>query len=336
MHVAVVSTALSRRRAIDGRLRSGGATRDRGCGRVRAGGNAAPTFAAAYSAAVQAPARQSVPAIAVAVFEVWLAEIVAGSTLTLQSVLDHLFYGAVPLVSGLAVRAYRLQAERLQILATRLEGERDARARLAVLEERTNMARELHDTIAHGVSVMVLHAAGAEQTLRSAPRKCRAALDVMLTIGHDTLDELERLLATLGTEAIPLPIPTPPTLAQLDALVAQTRHAGLPVTLRVDGRPCLMPSSIDAAAFRIVQESLTNALKHAGAAPTAVTVRYQPDKSVSEVINASGRDTERAAVAGSGHGIVGIRERVAMHRGTVQIGPEPTGGFGVRARLPLA
>jgi signal transduction histidine kinase len=198
------------------------------------------------------------------------------------------------------------------------------------------MARDLHDTVARGVSVIVLQAGAGEELLSSGRGDCRPALQSILEVARETLDELARLLGTLRIDEQPSDRGTRATLAELDALVAQTRHAGLPITLRVEGPPTEIPASLDASAFRIIQESLTNALKHAGPAPTAVTVRYEREGLDLEIVNACPRVTGRRDLGGSGHGIVGMRERVALHQGSLDIGPRPDGGFRVHAHLGRA
>lgn len=295
-------------------------------------------FVATYSVAVYTPPARSVTAVsvtavAIATLEMWLADAVDSGTPHLTFLLTLLFSASVPFLSGLAVRAYRLQADRLQVLAGRLLRERDARARLAVVEERTRIARDLHDTVARGVSVIVLQAGAGEELLNSGRGDCRPVLQSILEVGRETLDELARLLAALDIDQQPVDRTTRATLAELDALVAQTQRAGLPITLHIEGRPTEIPASIDASAFRIIQESLTNALKHAGPAPTAITVRYDRDGLDLEIVNARARAGGRRNLGGSGHGIEGMRERVALHHGSLDVGPRPDGGFRVHAHL---
>jgi signal transduction histidine kinase len=295
-------------------------------------------FVATYSVAVYTPPAVSLTAVsvtgvAVAILELWVADAVDSGTPHLTFLLTLLFSASVPFLSGLAVRAYRLQAERLQVLAGRLLRERDARARLAVVEERTRIARDLHDTVARGVSVIVLQAGAGEELLNAGRGDCRPVLRSILEVGRETLDELARLLAALDIDQQPVDRPTRATLAELDALVAQTQRAGLPVTLHIEGHRTEIPASIDASAFRIIQESLTNALKHAGPAPTAITVRYDRDGLDLEIVNARARAGDRRDLGGSGHGIEGMRERVALHHGSLDVGPRPDGGYRVHAHL---
>jgi signal transduction histidine kinase len=154
-------------------------------------------------------------------------------------------------------------------------------------------------------------------------------------VGEQTLDELERLVGLLACDDAPCAVVPPASLVGLDVLVAQTRRGGLPVTVHVEGKPMPLPMAIDASAYRIIQESLTNALKYAGHAPTSVTVRFDSDGLGLEVVNDAGDESGGAHAAGTGHGIVGMRERAAMHNGSLEAGPQPSGGFSVRARLPV-
>lgn len=290
-------------------------------------------LAATYSAAVYAPVRRSVIAVMIAVLAFWAADAITGGP-SLQYALETVFFGVTPLLSGLAVGAFRRQSERLQLLVGRLRRERDARARLAVLEERGRLAREIHDTVAHGVSAMVVQAGAGEELLRSSASDCQQAVAAVLDAGLHTREELARLLGTLGADDRPDTRAGLATLGSLEGLITQTRQAGLPVALHVEGRANPIPASIDSAAFRIIQESLTNALKHAGAAATDVTVHYAPDDLRLEIVNAAGSPAVLPTRTG-GHGLVGMRERVQLHHGTLQAGPLPGGGFRVHAHLPL-
>jgi len=289
-------------------------------------------FAATYSAAVYAPVRRSVVAVAIAWLAFWAADAITGGP-SLENALEGAFFGVTPLLCGLAVGAFRRQSEHLQLLVSRLRRERDARARLAALEERSRLAREIHDTVAHGVSAMVVQAGASEELLRSTPSRCRQALAVVLDAGRDTREELARLLRTLGADDPPDTGSGGATLEGLEGLITRTRRAGLPVVLNVKGRANALPASVDSAAFRIIQESLTNVLKHAGPVPTDVTVRYAPDDLWLEITNAGGSAALPSQTGG--HGLVGMRERVQLHHGTLQAGPLPGGGFRVYAHLPL-
>jgi signal transduction histidine kinase len=239
---------------------------------------------------------------------------------------------ALPWLAGRAARASRLQAERLRLLTERLRRERDARVRLALLEEHSRIARELHDSIAHAVSVMVLQAGAAEEVLTTAPDRARAAASAIQELGRQALADLGRMLGVLGAHEHGGVLAPPAGLAQLDTLIAHVRQAGLPVHLEVHGAPARLPTGVDISAYRIIQEGLTNTLKHAGAVPTTVTLDYGHDELGVEIID-DGMGPYVEPIGGGGHGLVGMHERVALYGGTLEAGPGKRGGYAVRARL---
>jgi len=217
-----------------------------------------------------------------------------------------------------------------------VERERDQQAQLAAAAERGRITRELHDVVAHGLSLIVIQAQGGQASLdRRHPEQTRQALSTIVTTGRQSLDELRRLLGVVRR-----PPDTPPELApqpgmsQLPELVAQVRDAGIPVNLQIEGTPRLLPASIDLSAFRILQEALTNTMKHAGQGASAnVRVSYLADAVEVEVDDTGpggGADGD-----GQGHGLTGMRERVAMLGGRLDTGPRRGGGFRVCAWLPL-
>jgi signal transduction histidine kinase len=203
----------------------------------------------------------------------------------------------------------------------------------AVAEERARIARELHDVIAHSVSVMVVQAGGAEEVLRSEPERALEAMRAVQETGRQALVEMSRLLGLLRDDHEELGLAPQPGLRGLPTLVAQVSEAGLPVELRVEGEPRHVPLGVDLSAYRVVQEALTNALKHAGEAHASVVLRYGGDAIELEVI-----DDGRAPKAGhgGGHGLIGMRERVAVFGGDFAAGPRPEGGYAVRVSLPIA
>lgn len=221
----------------------------------------------------------------------------------------------------------------LQELAHQLRQEREEDARAAVLEERARIARELHDVVAHSVSVMVVQAGGVRRLLRDDQGREREALLVVEQIGRSALTEMRRMLGVLRTEGeAQTPALAPqPGLAYLDRLVDQVRQAGLEVAVHVEGEPVPMPQGVDLSAYRIVQEGLTNALKHAGRAHADVTVRYGDSRVELEVADDG---AGAAAGDGMGHGLVGMQERVALYGGTLEAGPRAGGGYVLRAVLP--
>jgi signal transduction histidine kinase len=210
--------------------------------------------------------------------------------------------------------------------------EREEKARLAVLEERTRIARELHDVVAHAISVIVLQARGARHALATEPADARGALDSIEETAVQALAEMRRLLGMLRESDDEVALAPQPSLAHLDELVAHIREAGVPVDVHVEGAPRDLAPGVDLSAYRIVQEALTNALKHAGQARVDVFVRYGADLLEVEVA-----DTGAGGVNGRvrGHGLAGMRERVAVFGGELESGPRSEGGFAVRARLPL-
>ena len=202
---------------------------------------------------------------------------------------------------------------------------------MAAAEERARIARELHDVVAHSVSVMVVQAQAADRVLEGDEPAARELLGSIETTGRQALSELRRLLGLLRRfEAADLA--PQPSLRHLDGLVAQVRDAGLPVELVVHGEPPPLPPGVDLSAYRIVQEGLTNALKHAGRAHARVVVRYTPGEIQLEVADDGAGNGVGAA---AGHGLAGMRERVAMYGGELESGPGATGGYVLRARLPV-
>jgi len=236
-------------------------------------------------------------------------------------------------VAGYALRERAERAEAAEERAVRAEREREAAARVAVAEERARIARELHDVVAHAVSVMVLQVGAVRHKLPDALAEDRDALRGVERAGRTALAEMRRLLAAMrrdGDEAELLP---QPGLDGLDSLLDDIGRAGLPVELHVDGEPFPLPRGVDLSAYRIVQEGLTNALKHARASDADVTVRYRPDELEIEV-----RDNGQGVAAsdGLGHGLVGIRERVKIYGGEMSAATATEGGFVLSTRLPLA
>jgi signal transduction histidine kinase len=235
-------------------------------------------------------------------------------------------------VAGYALRERAEQVEAAEERAARAEREREAAARVGVAEERARIARELHDIVAHAVSVMVLQVGAVRHRLPDALAEDRDALRDVERAGRTALAEMRRLLAAMrsaGDEAELLP---QPGLDGLDSLVGEIGRAGLPVELHVDGMPFPLPRGVDLSAYRIVQEGLTNALKHAHASDADVTVRYRPDELEIEVRD-NGEGSSKSD--GLGHGLVGVRERVKIYGGEMTASTAPEGGFVLSTRLPI-
>ena len=236
-------------------------------------------------------------------------------------------------VAGWALRERAEQAEAAEERAARAEREREAAARVAVAEERARIARELHDIVAHAVSVMVLQVGAVRHKLPDALAEDREALRGVERAGRTALAEMRRLLAAMRRDGDEAELVPQPGLDGLDSLLDEVGRAGLPVELHVDGEPVPLPRGIDLSAYRIVQEGLTNALKHARASDADVTVRYRPDELEIEV-----RDNGQGSATsdGLGHGLVGVRERVKIYGGDMTAGKATGGGFVLSTRLPLS
>ena len=198
-------------------------------------------------------------------------------------------------------------------------------------DERARIARELHDVIAHSVTVMTVQAGAARMLLPGDPQRAVEPLLAVEETGHQALAEMRRLLGILR-EVDGQPVLAPqPGLKDLTRLAVAVREAGLPVEMAVEGTPRPLPAGIELAAYRILQEALTNTLKHAGAARAHVTVRYAPEAVFLEVCD----DGRVPPADGHGHGLVGMRERATLYGGELDAGPLPGGGYAVRARLPI-
>jgi signal transduction histidine kinase len=244
------------------------------------------------------------------------------------------FFGIVvwaPFVVGRLIRARRQRETLLEDRAVVLEREREERARAAVAEERTRIARELHDVVAHAISVIILQGRGGRRLLHDDPDEARRAFDTIERTASQALAEMRKLLGMLRADDELLALAPQPSLSGLDALAREVTNAGLPVELRIHGEPVELPAGVDLSAYRIVQEALTNALKHAGPARANVSVRYGEGELEIEVVD----DGSAAGNGdGTGHGLLGIRERVNVYGGSFEAGHRTVGGYAVRARLP--
>jgi signal transduction histidine kinase len=243
---------------------------------------------------------------------------------------SSVLFTAVTLVVMLLIRVVLGDRERRVQFAER---ERDLAAREAIVSERARIARELHDVVAHSVSVMVVQAQAGPRLLAD-PERVRGAFRSIETTGREALVELRRLLGVLRSSDDHAATAPQPGLDSLDALLGQIREAGLRVDLRVVGDPVALPAGVDLSAYRIVQEALTNTLKHAGRAEAEVVVTYATEFVELEILdNGVG---PQAHSNGSGHGIAGMRERVALYGGALETGSRNGHGFVIRARLPVA
>jgi signal transduction histidine kinase len=234
---------------------------------------------------------------------------------------------------GFALSRKYWEAEEAKERAARAERERVERARLAVADERTRIARELHDVVGHSVSVMTVQASAARRLLKPHQEKEREALLVVEQTGREALAEMRKMVGVLRRPEEAPALAPQPSLEHLDKLIEHTQERGLPVELRIEGEPEPLPAGVDLTAYRLVQEGLTNAIKHAGAEHAEVVVRYGDGHVELTVTDdgAGGGDGESG-----GHGLVGMRERVAVYGGELEAGPRAGGGFRLHARLPIS
>ncbi|HET8892757.1 MAG TPA: sensor histidine kinase [Gaiellaceae bacterium] len=286
--------------------------------------NAVAYFCALYGLAVWTPPRR----FALGAVLILAADLAAsaGPKVNLRSALP--FAVVTPAVMLLVRRVVGDRERRVQLA----ERERDLAAREAVVEERARIARELHDAIAHNVSMMVIQAGAERRVLERERDPTRDVLETIEQMGRGALTEMRRLVGMLRSDTGD-PLAPQPGLNDLPLLVTQVREAGLPVELHVDGEPRQLPVGIELSAYRIVQEALTNALKHAGEAHASVRVHYRTEALEIEIIDDGGGRAE--PVSTGGHGLVGMRERVALYGGRLDAGRRPSGGFGVRVLLPI-
>jgi signal transduction histidine kinase len=237
---------------------------------------------------------------------------------------------------GVAARISRGRAAELEDLTAQLEREREEKARLAVAAERAHIARELHDVVTHGISVIAVQAGSGRHTLKSDPESAHEAFRAIESTARQALVEMRALLGLLRADDEPVAAAPPPGIDSHPELIEQARQAGLSVSLDLEGEPRTLPAGVDLAAYRILQEALTNVRKHAPRGRAAVRLRYAPREFEIEVRSDGGRlGATDPSLAGAGHGLLGMRERVALYRGTLDAGPLPDGGFRVQARLPL-
>ena len=293
-----------------------------------------------YTLAAYRPRRLSVPGLGICLIGAAVA--ISVWRPIEASLLDWLVTGAIIFagpcliawVVGDSMRYRRAYYAALEDRAARLERERDAQAQIAAAAERARIARELHDVVAHNVSVMVVQADGASYALDRSPERARQALAAISSTGRQALAEMRRMLGVLRSADGETGVAPLPGIAQLGELLEQTRATGLAVSFTVEGVPAPLPGGLALAAYRIVQESLTNTRKHGGPAASAqVLLRYCEDVLVLQITD----DGYGAAAAadGAGHGLTGMRERVALYNGTLHAGPLPGGGYQVTARLPV-
>ena len=245
------------------------------------------------------------------------------------------FFWILPWLAGRTIRNHTMLARELAEKAERAQHAREKHERRAIALERSRIARELHDVLAHNLSVMVVQASAARRVLDKDPVKAVEAASLIERTGREALAEIRYLFGPVRRgdgEALS----GPPSIARVDALARRARAAGLRVELRVSGDPVELPAGIDLTAYRIVQEALTNAIKYAGSAHARVSITYEPNEIVLSIEDdgEGPRDGYELRDAGGGHGLAGMHERAALYGGLVQAGRRRGGGFAVRARLP--
>ena len=234
-------------------------------------------------------------------------------------------------LGGYAMRSRRLVAAQLENRAERAEAQSTAERERAVAEERARIARELHDVLAHTMSVVVVQAGAARQLVRAEPERSEQLLRSTEATGRQALAEMRRLLGLIRADPEGLGVAPQPGLRDLDELVSRARQAGLELRVEGDGSPPALPAGVDLAAYRIVQEAITNAIKH-GESPATLALRCKPDQLEIELRN---RIAERSSVRGGGHGLIGMRERAHLYGGELEADVTEGGDFRTFARLPL-
>ena len=292
---------------------------------------------AVYSVAAYGDRWVSLAGLAAAELGSVAVQLTPGRFQTPTVVTNGLIIGAAWLL-GHFVSRRRAYTARLEQTAE-LERTRAEQARRAVAEERLRLARELHDVVAHSISVIAVQSGVGAHVASTQPEEAAKALATIEATSRAALTELRRLLGVLRQEGEPQGALAPvPGLADLDGLLAEVAKAGLAVRLQVEGAPSPLPAGVDLSAYRIVQEALTNVVKHAGPARAQVTIRYG-EREVTVEVTDDGRGVTAPTGDGRarvGHGLIGMRERVQVFGGDLDVGPRPGGGFRVAARLPLA
>lgn len=240
---------------------------------------------------------------------------------------------AIVWLAGDSLRSRRARMRELEDRAERLEREQAERARVAVQAERAVIARELHDIVAHSVSVMVVQAAAARRVVDDQPDDARAAMASIETTGREALSEMRRLLGVLRSDDGPAPLEPQQGLASIGTVIAGADRAGVVVELVVEGEPRTLPPGLDLTAYRIVQEALTNTVKHAAPAHATVRIRYEPDALDLDITDDGSRPAGPETLAG-GHGLIGMEERVRLYGGDFAAGPRQPKGFGIAVHLP--
>ncbi len=295
-------------------------------------GDFLPLLVAAYAVARWAGRQAAMIGAGIAVFAV----AVLFARVPVIGTVANVPFTFVPLIGAIVagrVLAHRHRTHTMaRDLARQLESDRDESIRAAITEERNRIARELHDIVAHCVSVMVVQAGAAEDLLERDPAAAIEPLRSVQETGRDAVGELQRMLGLLRGEGSALALKPQPGTGQLTDLTEQMNLVGLPVVLTIEGSVRQLPPGAELTIYRIAQEALTNTLKHANAAKASVVLRYTDDSVELEVTD----DGPGATVTGHGHGLIGMHERAALYGGSLSAGPRSSGGYGVRVELPMA
>ena len=271
-----------------------------------------------YSLGAYAPDREARTGLAAGIAGLWATVVLAGHIEVPSFVFSAGLVALSPWLAGRVTRSRQLRAAAME--------------RAAASEERQRIARELHDVVAHGVVLMVLQAQGARRILDQDPARVRDALEAIEETGKTALEEIRSSLGILRDEHARADLVPQPTLGDLATLIEEMRRAGLAVDLRLEGDPRAIPDGVDRSAYRIIQEALTNTIKHAGLVPTRVTVAYGSDDLTLEIVD----DGPGQSGAGDGgQGLAGMRERVRVYGGELEAHTRNGRGFVVRARIPL-
>ncbi len=246
------------------------------------------------------------------------------------------FFIGLPYAAGRAVGSRTRMNAELRATTERLQQDQRDRARQSVINERTRVARELHDVVAHSVSVMVIQTQAARRVADRDPAAATEALRAVESCGRDALVDMRRMIGVLHRGDIELLGGASPGLAQLGTLAERARASGLPVQIRIEGEQRRLSPALDLVSFRVVQEALTNAIKHAGPARARVRVTFSPDGLELEITDTGGAGIRaRSDTEPVGHGLVGMQERLTLYGGHLQTGRRRGGGFQVLARIPL-
>ena len=295
---------------------------------------------ALFTVAAETPRRTSLVVLALLPAYLMVADLMyaavhpIGTDVIVGQFLSALVIFAIVWLAGDSLRTRRARMRELEERAERLERDQAERARVAVQNERAIIARELHDIVAHSVSVMVVQASAARRIVDEQPEEARAAMASIETTGREALVEMRRLLGVLRSDASPAPLEPQQGLAEIGTVIAGADRAGVVVELIIEGEPRPLPPGLDLTAYRIVQEALTNTVKHAAPAHATVRIRYEPDALDLDIADDGSRpDAERDRTGG--HGLIGMEERVRLYGGDFAAGPRKPAGFGIQVRLPL-